>query len=546
MWNDVLYFLTLEQLRECIDPLRFWLRFWCSRAFILWTYHLIGYTLSFVPGIVAKQVMAYITTHHAVFAVISDWSILWLLVMDSSLNWIASHLSSTIFRVHILTEDDDINRRGSVSGLTSPSLSPSRGSRRREIRSGGLADHISLSSVNALLSRMLSVIRLFVPNVVYETIHDGLYQFLIFFSFLLFSPKLGCLMLGYLLPIYTSILALYHLHELRSKIELWNSGQRDELITPEPSLLITDPNSSQMLRSRRNRHRQTTTNVLSPSRSNPVVSRRRNEGISSNLDDGGASVSASKSWSSLRFWLKPLNMFSFHGTDDLTKNERKRKKMHQEADHVLSTIVDRLKYWIVFAAMEWMYYVIGEQLGLMYYVPFWNHIKFALILWIQLPYVPYSAQTLYEYLIVPVVVLDIQGSGHQGNEVIGAQIVSTEETEQKMDDETVSQKVEQQKVENVGISKGFQWEMERKVKHQNEVSLSNDGAKSMMMIPSKRKRRPSMDIQAVSRGGSVPMSWKKARALGREEDEDSGSDKKSDRGDDDEQYRRKMNEQVQV
>merc|ERR1711879_810800 len=196
------------------------------------------------------------------------------------------------------------------------------------------------------------------------------------------------------------------------------SNQRNVLITPESSLLITPSDSNHVegqLRSRRNRQHHNSTKVLSPIRSNPVpLSSRKNK---SNDND-----TASQSWSSLSFWLKPLDMFSFHGTDELSKNERKRKKMHQEADHVLSTIVDRLKYWMVFAVMEWGYQVIGDQIG--GYIPFWNHFKFALILWLQLPYVPYSASTLYEYLVIPVVVLDI---GHKGDEPVLTDTMSSDD-----------------------------------------------------------------------------------------------------------------------
>ena len=369
-------------------------------------------------------------------------------------------------------------------------------SQRRAIRSGGLADQISLSSVNAVLSKMLSVIRLFVPNVVYEIIHDGLYQFLIFFSFLLFSPKLGCLMLGYLLPIYTSILALHQLHELHSKIELWNSDQRDELITPEPSLLITNPTSNEMVRSRRKKGRSSTSNVLSPSRSRadrPVPA----------VDDA-----ESTSWSNLKYWLKPLNMFSFHGADDLNKNERKRKRMHQEADHVLSTIVDRLKYWIVFAAMEWVYCFIGDQLGLRHYVPFWNVFKFALILWLQLPYVPYTAPMLYEYLIVPVVILDItQSEDEQDITVI---------EEDRAREERVPA------VEEVKV-----------VERKERVSII-EGVQSMVLVDERKSKK----VPTVRRGRSVAMGARAAKHS-KQEDEDSGMDRKSDRSDDEEYHCRR-------
>eukprot|EP00486_Rosalina_sp_Unknown_P008352 CAMPEP_0201579458 /NCGR_PEP_ID=MMETSP0190_2-20130828/27020_1 /ASSEMBLY_ACC=CAM_ASM_000263 /TAXON_ID=37353 /ORGANISM="Rosalina sp." /LENGTH=236 /DNA_ID=CAMNT_0048013907 /DNA_START=1359 /DNA_END=2069 /DNA_ORIENTATION=+ len=113
------------------------------------------------------------------------------------------------------------------------------------------------------------------------------------------------------------------------------------------------------------------------------------------------------SWSSSLWNLIPTKMFSFNDNDDLDKTERKRKEMHKEADYVIATIVERLKYWIVFATLQWIYYFIGEQIGLQYYIPLWNHAKFALILWIQLPSVPYSAQKLYEFVILPVRILDI-------------------------------------------------------------------------------------------------------------------------------------------
>jgi len=479
-----------KQLRECIDPLRFWLQFWSSRAFILWTYHIAVYALSFIPGIVAQQVTAYIASHDAVFAVITDWTVLWLLTIDSSLSWIAGHLTATIFRVHDEFDDD--------------------GSGRHPIRSSGLADRISLSSANAVLSKMLSVIRLLVPNVVYLIIHDGLYQFLIFFGFLLLSPRLGCLMLGYLLPIYTSILALHHLHELRSKIELWNNDQRDDLITPQPSLLI----SNQRERERENERKsdsdrqRATSNVLSEVRTQPDDP--PNEGVD---EQNGRSPS----WSDLSFWLKPLDMFSFHGAADLDKNERKRAKMHQEADHVLSTIVDRLKYWIVFAATEWIYYFLGHHLGLMHYVPFWNSIKFALILWLQLPYVPYSAPMLYEYLILPVVVLDIGQSVE-------------EQTNPQREESTVRAVTAVSAVGTNGKDS-----TERNEKGPSRVK----GVESMMLLGTKTTEKKRKEVPKVQRRKSVSMKSER-RSRRKSEDEESEPDKKHDPGDDEQDFRRNL------
>merc|ERR1711915_445199 len=90
--------------------------------------------------------------------------------------------------------------------------------------------------------------------------------------------------------------------------------------------------------------------------------------------------------------LMPLKMFSFHGTDELKKNEQKRKAMHNEAENAIEAIVNRLKYWIVFAVFEWIYYLVEHKMN---FIPFWYHIKFALILYIQLPYVPMSALEIY-------------------------------------------------------------------------------------------------------------------------------------------------------
>merc|ERR1712154_312951 len=55
----------------------------------------------------------------------------------------------------------------------------------------------------------------------------------------------------------------------------------------------------------------------------------------------------------------------------------------------------------VFASLEWVYYLFGTTLSFEYYVPFWNHFKFALILWLQLPYIPIGCNMVYEYIIIP-------------------------------------------------------------------------------------------------------------------------------------------------
>ena len=139
------------------------------------------------------------------------------------------------------------------------------------------------------------------------------------------------------------------------------------------------------------------------------------------------------------------------------------------------------------------------------------------------------ANTLYEYLIVPVVVLDIQGSGPRAT---GTQIAAADETEEiketegKVDEEGVEEGVKEEVIE----------EVQREVQDK-EVLLRNEGTKSMMLL-AERKRR--LSTASVSRGGSVPKKWRK----GSDDDEDSGTDKKSDHDDDD--YRRKWNEHVKI
>eukprot|EP01083_Nonionella_stella_P300540 1026634_1 len=344
-----------RRMKEGIDPLQSWLQFWCCRAFILFTYYVCCYVISYTPTVIMSRVTHYFDIHSALLEMICDWTILWWLVLDSSLSFFAKQLNAKIF--------------ASATHST-------------EIKSSSLADKVSLSSINSVLSLVLTFVRPFVPTFAYYIIRDGLYQFLIFFIFLFISPSFGSYVLGYLLPMYMSLVALSDLNQLQCKINLWNSNQRSELITPDLSLQNTPKAKSlSQLRLRKKNHNH----ILSP-----------NNTQQHHIED---------SWS---LWsLIPLSMFSFHGTDDLNKNERKRKQMHIEADSVLKTMVNRVKYWVVFASFEWLYFLIGQQIGLQYYVPFWNHTKFALILWMQLPYVPYNALALYDYIILPLRILDI-------------------------------------------------------------------------------------------------------------------------------------------
>jgi len=246
-----------------------------------------------------------------------------------------------------------------------------RGDRRREIAHRPL---FSLSAANSLLLQILSVVRLAAPAVISEAIHDAVHQFAIFFVFFFVSPKTGALVLGYLLPIYCSIASLRNLRELRDKIDIWNSDRRRNLITPDASMLAADPQRE--------------------SKQTPRASNR---------------------WA---FWLKPLELFSFRGADDLTKNERKKRKMHHEADQVVSAMVQRLRYWIVFAAVECACFWIGRHFA--HFVPFWDHLKFALILWLQLPFTPFwSTDVLYRWLMAPVAALDIAHILHR-HDAVGA------------------------------------------------------------------------------------------------------------------------------
>ena len=369
----------IEKIQECINPLKTWLQFWSCRACVLFTYCLMTYALSWIPGMAIdyasewynnSNIINYININSAFFQIICDWAILWLLVVDSSLQYLSQVLTTKIFQFE------------AYASLQS--------SQRREIRSQtrrtSLADKISLSSINSLLSFILNIIRPFVPSFVYNILHDGLYQFVIFGSFFFISPVFGSYILGYLLPIYTSILALHNLEELQHKISLWNHNQRQNLITPPP------PSSSSFVES-------------VPVKGNAGSELRSR--IKNGAGNGILSPPKEKTWSSSIWSLIPTNMFSFKGNDDLEKNERKRQEMHKEADYVIRTIVDRLKYWIVFDMLLWIYYFIGEQIGLQYYIPLWNHAKLTLILWIQLPYVPYSALKVYEYVILPIRILDI-------------------------------------------------------------------------------------------------------------------------------------------
>lgn len=351
---------------------------------------MITYLLSWIPSIAIDYVsewyndsfiINYININPAIFQLICDWAILSILIMDTSLQFLSQLLTTKIFQF-----EQSIQSQSQI---------------RREIRSRNtsLADKISLSSINSLLSLLLNILRPFVPSFIYNIIHDGLYQVVIFGSFLFISPVLGSHILGYLLPIYTSILALHNLQELQHKIALWNNNQRQDLITPQISQCETSPirgkNGGSHLRSRA-KNGTSSSAILSPPREN----------VEENTKENG------QSWSSSLWNLIPTNMFSFTGNDDLEKAQRKRQEMHKEADYVIGTIVDRLKYWIVFATLQWIYYFIGEQIGLQFYIPLWNHAKFALILWIQLPYVPYSALKLYQFVILPIRILDITHIDH--------------------------------------------------------------------------------------------------------------------------------------
>jgi len=386
--------LHKKSLQECISPLNKWLQFWSCRAFILFAYYVCEYLLSYLPTFILYGVNDYVVMEDtSLFEIIMDWSILWLLLIDSSLSFFATQLTAKIFQldtnIRAANHDDSSSRR------------------RTEIRSHSttLADRISLSSINSLLSFVLKMTRPFLPTFIYNIFHDGLYQFLIFFSFIFISPMMGSYLLGYLLPIYTSILALHSLQDLQHKIALWNNDQQYDLITPHHSTLFSSSPPKNGIKHRKN-GKNPQVPILSPSKakSNRVA-------VSSPSSDSETDEHLSwSSWSlkSIRSVIvTPFNSF-IGGESD--KNERKRQAMHQEANYVIQTIVDRLKYWVVFASIEWMYYFVGEQVGLQFYIPFWSHMKFALILWIQLPYVPYSALKLYEYVTLPIRVLDITHS----------------------------------------------------------------------------------------------------------------------------------------
>ena len=112
-------------------------------------------------------------------------------------------------------------------------------------------------------------------------------------------------------------------------------------------------------------------------------------------------------------------MFSFHGEDELKRTDRKRKAIHHERREVMSSLMGWLKYWVVFAAVEWLQLFAGHQVGLAGWVPFWNFFRFVLILNLQLP-VPWGARYVYDVMVLPLRAMDISeepapGDGEAGD-----------------------------------------------------------------------------------------------------------------------------------
>jgi len=123
------------------------------------------------------------------------------------------------------------------------------------------------------------------------------------------------------------------------------------------------------------------------------------------------------SWSLRNLRTLSTRFTSLVGADEHSKNERKRKAMHQEASYVIQNMAERVKYLVVFAVMECVDYFVVQRIGVDCYVPFWNQIKLTCILWLQLPYVPYSAHAMYAYVVMPLYALDITHMDHTGARV---------------------------------------------------------------------------------------------------------------------------------
>lgn len=94
-----------------------------------------------------------------------------------------------------------------------------------------MSSKISLATINNAIQFVLSILSPFLPRYINDIIQHSLYQLLICFTFSVTSPKLGCLLVGYLLPIYTSIINLTNWQNLHDnyqhvKIQLFDHRTR--------------------------------------------------------------------------------------------------------------------------------------------------------------------------------------------------------------------------------------------------------------------------------------------------------------------------------